>query len=190
MIERCAVIISSWIIRSEARKESERELYEYAVYSILLSLSPIVFTLTIGTIFGCVGRSICIMLPFTIIRKFSGGYHAKRATTCLFSSTLVLILCIILSFYVQCGWTLISLSVGATASLIHFSPIDNDNRLLSKEEKRCYKKSTIVITVLFLVIDILLFVSHMNTCAVCISIGLVLSACLQYPALFKRKNNL
>lgn len=186
MIEKCAVGITNWLIQSELKKESERELYEYAVYSVLLTMSPIFLAITVGFLFGCIWRSVLIILPFVAIRKFSGGYHAKRAVTCFVSSSLLLILCIILSFYIQCGWILMSFSAGATASLVCFSPIDNVNRLLNQEEKARYKKSTMLIAVLFLIIDLLLFIFHVYMGVVCISIGIIMSASLQFPVLFRR----
>lgn len=186
MIEKCAGRITNWLLQSEAIEESDQELYEYAVFSILLTVSPIFLAIFVGFLLGCVWRSVLIILPFVIIRKFSGGYHTRRAETCLIGSSLLLILCIVLSFYVQCGWTLMWVSVGATASLVYFSPIDNDNRLLSREEQISYKKSTIMIAVLFFCVDLLLFLFQLYIGAICISIGIIMSAGLQIPALFSK----
>lgn len=186
MIEKCTERIIDWLIRSEAIKESDQELYEYALYSVLLTISPIFLAIVIGFLFGCVWRSVLIILPFVIIRKFSGGYHASKGEICFVTSSLLLVLCIVLSFYVPCGWTLIGICVGATASLACFSPLDNDNRLLSEKEHICYKRITIVIAVLFLILDLLLYLFHLYTYATCISIGIILSAGLQYPTLFMK----
>ena len=41
MIEKCANTIADWLINCEVVKETDKELYSYAVYSILLSLSPL-----------------------------------------------------------------------------------------------------------------------------------------------------
>lgn len=185
-MQKCAKKITNWLIQSEVKTETERELYEYAVYSILLTVSPIFLSIFVGFLFGCVWQSILIILPFVIIRKFSGGYHAKRVATCFVSSSLLLILCIVLSFYIQWGWTVMGISIGAIVSLVYFSPIANDNRLLSREERTRYKKDTTIITILFFVVELLLSLFHLYTCATCISIGIIMSAGLQFPALFKR----
>lgn len=78
------------------------------------------------------------------------------------------------------------ISIGAIVSLVYFSPIANDNRLLSREERTRYKKDTTIITILFFVVELLLSLFHLYTCATCISIGMIMSAGLQFPALFKR----
>lgn len=109
------------------------------MYSILLSLSPLLLAIGFGIGMGCVGRSVMIIMPFVIIRKFSGGYHTKHAWSCLIWSCLLLVLCMVLSFHIKCGWVLALITVGAVRSLICFSPIDNENRVLSQEECGCYK---------------------------------------------------
>lgn len=157
MIEKCANSIADWLINCEVVKETDKELYSYAVYSILLSLSPLLLAIGFGIGMGCVGRSVMIIMPFVIIRKFSGGYHTKHAWSCLIWSCLLLVLCMVLSFHIKCGWVLALITVGAAVSLICFSPIDNENRVLSQEECGCYKMITTVLVIIFMLVDALLY---------------------------------
>lgn len=183
MIDKCTKKITDWLIRCDAVEKQDRLLYEYAVYSILLTLYPVILAIGIGILFGSARRSILIILPFSVIRKFSGGYHAKRAGTCLMSSSLLLLLCIVLTFYIKCGWILMGITAMAAVSLSCFSPLDNENRLLSREEHSCYKKITIMIVMSFVLADLLLFWFHLYLSVVCISIGIILSAGLQLPCI-------
>ena len=111
MIEKCANTIADWLINCEVVKETDKELYSYAVYSILLSLSTLLLAIGFGIGMGCVGRSVMIIMPFVIIRKFSGGYHTKHAWSCLIWSCLLLVLCMVLSFHIKCGWVLALITV-------------------------------------------------------------------------------
>lgn len=45
-------IIINWLIKSKAIKDDERELYEYALNSMVLLLSPAIISITIGCIMG------------------------------------------------------------------------------------------------------------------------------------------
>ena len=186
MIEKCANIIADWLISCNVVEETDKELYSYAVYSILLSLSPLALAIGFGICMGCVRRSITIIMPFVIIRKFSGGFHTKHAWSCLIWSCLLLLLCIVMSFYIKCGWGTALITVGAAVSLILNSPIDNVNRELGWEEYLRYKKITIVIVIIFMFTAVLLFECRLNTNSICISIGIVLSAGLQLPCIFKK----
>lgn len=185
MIKKCTGVIVDWLIKCSAVKEADKELYSYAVYSLLLTLSPLLFAIGVGLIMERVWQNIVIIIPFIIIRKFSGGYHAKHAAVCLVSSCLLLYLCTVLSLYLKCGWGLGFLTAAASVSLAAFSPIDSENRPLSQEEKTSYKRITIILVTIFLLVGALSFLVGLHTFAICISIGIMLSACLQIPSVLK-----
>lgn len=149
MIKKCTVKIADWLIGCNVISESDKELYEYAIYSIFLTASPIFLTAIIGFMFGAIGRSLLIILPFVVIRKYSGGYHTKTPMVCFVTSSLLLALCIALSFCIKCSWILICVTAGATISLGYFSPIDNENRVLSKEEHLYCKKKQCLLPLYF-----------------------------------------
>lgn len=186
MIEKCANVIADWLIKCEVIKETDKELYSYAVYSILLSVSPLLLAVGFGICTGCVRQSVMIIMPFMIIRKFSGGYHTKHAWSCLICSSLLLLVCILLSFYIKWGWALALITVGAAVSLIYCSPVDNENRVLTQEECERYKRITAVLVIIFMFADALFFVYQLYTYSICISIGIILSAGLQFPYIFRK----
>ncbi len=190
MMEKCANIIADWLISCKVVEETDKELYSYAVHSILLSLSPLALAIGFGICMGCVRQSVMIIMPFVIIRKFSGGYHTKHAWSCLLWSCLLLLLCITISFYIKCGWEIALVTVGAAVSLILNSPIDNVNRELDQEEHHRYKKITTVLVLVFALTTVLLFECRLYTYSLCISIGIVLSAGLQLPCIFKKVRQL
>ncbi len=70
IIEKCANIIADWLINCKVVEKTDKELYSYAVYSVLLSLSPLAIAIGFGICMGCVGQIITIIIPFAIIRKF------------------------------------------------------------------------------------------------------------------------
>ena len=149
-------------------------------------MSPIILTIFVGLILGAVGRSLLIILPFVAIRKYSGGYHTKTPGICFVASSLLLVLCIILSFYIECSGSLMWVTIGATVSLGYFSPIDNENRVLSIEECRYCKIKVVCVATLFLGVALLLYLFKLNVCAVSIMIGVLLSAGLQIPAIIAK----
>lgn len=182
-MEHCIGSIVTWLIRHDAIAEADRELYEYAVYSLLITLSPLFIITVIGGFMGMVKESILLILPFMVIRKFSGGFHAKHGWTCLIGSCTVLFLCVILASHITCNVVLTVVALGAVTSLCILSPIDSDNRRLSEEEKRRYKKVTCITAVIFAILYVLLYLAKLDTYAVCVAVGLVLPAGLQLPCI-------
>lgn len=179
-------IVVDWMIHNHAIHEEEKELYVFALDSAVMLVLPLLLGGAIGFLLGSPKHGIILVVPFMILRKFSGGYHAKKLWSCTLLSSLLLFLCITLSMKVQFGQTVIISTVLAAISLGIFSPVDSENRLLDSEEKRIYKRIVICCLIFFGFINIVLFVLNSYTYMVTLSIGIQLSAALQIPYIVKR----
>lgn len=82
--------ITAWLIKCEVVEKADRELYEYAIHSLWLNVAPIILVLVYGIAMQKVYQSILFIIPFLSIRKYSGGFHAKREVTCFIISSVVL----------------------------------------------------------------------------------------------------
>ena len=71
--------IADWLILQKAITTDERELYAYAVHCLFSLLYPIVVASVIGAFLGMITEAIAMIMPFILIRKFSGGYHAEAS---------------------------------------------------------------------------------------------------------------
>ena len=181
----CTCKIVEWLINHDAIKSEDKELYEYALYSLWLLATPLFLAIIIGGCLGGVKEGIIIVIPFMLIRKFSGGYHAKHLWICLIGSTILLSLCILMSFYLECDWKLAGITIIAGIGMGYFSPIDHENKRLNDKEKKLYKKATIILVGMSW-IALLLQLLGKETWAVCISIGIMMTAGLQYPVVLKK----
>lgn len=183
MIARCSETIITWLIKQDAIKVEDKALYEYAVYSLLLTFSPLILILVFGFLMGKVKESALLILPFMLLRKFSGGFHAKHDWTCLIGSCGLLFLCVYAASNITCSVALSVVTFGAVIVLCLCSPIDSENRRLALDEKKKYKLVTCMIAVIFAMVFVLLMLIKADTYAVCIAIGLILSAGLQLPCI-------
>lgn len=78
-MEKCTDTVVNWMIRCNAINEADKELYKYALYSFFLLVSPLILAGVIGFGLGSVKHGVALIFPFVVLRKFSGGYHAKFA---------------------------------------------------------------------------------------------------------------
>lgn len=182
----CTDKVTDWLIRCEVINESEKELYQYALYSAILQIIPLLFSGGISFCFGSMRCGIIMILPFMILRKYSGGFHAKRLWSCLIGSSLLLILCIFLCMRLFYSEALFFITAASAISLIQFSPIENNNRKLELVEKRQYKKITMISVIAFFVVAIILLWMDKDRDAICLFIGIQLTAALQIPCLLKK----
>ena len=182
IISKCLAI---WLIKKEVISQEEKELYEYAIYSFILTILPVIMVMIIGTFMNRLIESIFIIIPFMFIRKYSGGYHAKHSWVCMISSCGILFICVYVVAHIQYYIWINFILVAAVMGLITFSPIDSENRRLDMLEKRIYKTRT-VYTVLAFTMLYGIFLLLNKTYAICIMEGLVLTACLQIPCVIIR----
>lgn len=178
--------IITLLIESGVIEVSDRELYEYAIHSLWLSVAPLLLALAFGILMGTPWEAVLMILPFMAIRKFSGGYHAKRESTCLIVSSLLIVLCIYGAAHLEYSAVLSICLMLAGISLITFSPIDSENRRLDADEKNRYKVITAVMATIFTVLHLALLVLGLRSAAVCIAVGMILSAGLQIPCVVMR----
>ncbi len=172
-----------WLVKHNAIKPSDRELYEYAIYSFLLSMIPLAIFLIVSGIIGLFQEGILIIFPFMIIRKFSGGYHAKHAYVCLLISTVLLSICLFVATHITIGWILHAVLGVAGISLMINSPIDSENKKLVEGEIKQYKHIIYLVVAIIVMLYAILSVFRMEKYSICIAVSLILSALLQLPCI-------
>lgn len=175
--------LSKWLYVQGAIEERDMELYEYGAYVLFINVSPLLLSLIIGSIMGLTINGLIFIIPFILIRKFSGGVHAKRADVCFVLSVVIISLGIYLTKEIILGIPLHIIMICSAISLILLSPIDSENRRLSVKEKRIYRNIASGLTSLFSIIYVTLCIVEKDHYAVCIALGVVLSAGLQVACL-------
>lgn len=183
MISNCAKVITNWLENNGAISHEDYELYYYASYSLLITMLPMCLALVVGGIMGKPSNTLLVILPFMVIRKYSGGYHAKKAGVCMLFS--VIILCVFTWISSRAVWNkwLILILLVSVLSLVFFSPMESVNKALSNTEKRRYKKITMCLLGGLLLLILALEGMGISKAATYISIGVILSASLQVPCL-------
>lgn len=186
MLESISKNCAEWLYQSGVIYFREKEVYSYATYCILTTLSPFLISILVGTIMGMLTECIVMTLPFLFERKFAGGYHAKYAWLCTIESNLLVGIALYLTAQCSCNLKLNIVTIMATLSLAVFSPIDSENRRLESEEKKICKIGAITSAAFFdLIFWILQFVGETHYSKY-IAMGIILSALLQTPVILGR----
>ena len=103
-MEYISRVLSGWLAQQNAIEPDDRGLYEYAMYSFLVSVMPLVIFLIASGIVGMLPEGVLIIIPFMVIRKFSGGYHAKHAYICMTISLGLLVSSFYVVIHSECSW--------------------------------------------------------------------------------------
>lgn len=191
MMHKIADATANWLVKANAIKSEDRELYSYAMYSFLFAVAPLMLTMVIGILMNMFFESVLFILPFVIIRKFSGGFHLKFPTVCIFVSTGIIIsfLCLI-KLVLNHGvyWPVMTATVLCAVQLFIKSPIDSEARKLSEREVVVFGIIARCFVVLALALVTILALSQEYAIAVPICFGVILSGVLQLPCYFESKN--
>ncbi|MGN0160315.1 MAG: accessory gene regulator B family protein [Lachnospiraceae bacterium] len=174
-----------WLIKQDAIREDDRELYEYALYSSLLLISPLLLSVTVAYVMGNAFNGIVTILPFMTIRKYSGGFHSDRIEKCILESAILVSITIWTSLNLDFGWWTIISIIMAEMWLCIFSPIDSDSKKLSLDEKKSYRKTVLIQIAFYDMAIITLCLFRIHRYALCLSLGIVLSAVMQVPCILK-----
>ena len=83
--------IVDWIIGQKVISPTQRELYEYAVQCFFVTAIPFVISVLLSILLHMLAACVCFTLAFMLIRKFGGGYHAKRTWVCMISSSVAMV---------------------------------------------------------------------------------------------------
>lgn len=178
--------LSGWLVQQDAIESGDRELYEYAMYSFMISIMPLVIFLIASGVIGMLTEGLLIVIPFMVTRKFSGGYHARHAYTCMIISLGLLVSSFYVVIHAECSWIFHMLAVISGLSVIINSPIDSENKKLEKDEINQYRRTTCLLIIITISVYSVLVALNQGHFAVCLAVSLVLTAILQLPCIVQR----
>lgn len=192
MIKVLSSKIVGWLLNAGTVSQEDKELYEYAAYSFLFSMMPLCLVIIIGSVFGIPVESIFMILPFMLIRKFSGGFHLKSSKLCFFLSTILLIAALALVKYAIAVDISEEFLVIATLSAIQIfacSTVDSKERALCEKERAVFGKIAKISVIIFLTIGFLLYVLGMVRFAIPMWMGIIITELLRLPCVYKIKSH-
>ena len=133
-----------------------------------------------------------MVVPFILLRKFSGGFHLHSPIVCLFSSVTLLFLSLLAIQFVLQAKLYVVYSVLVLFSVLFIfilSPIDSEARKLSDKERKVFGQVARLISLLVCFIYSLLLVFSKYQLAIPLGAGLLITALLQAPCLFHLNKN-
>lgn len=190
MIRFVSSALTAWLVREKAILSEDTQLYAYAAYSLIWGLLPVIISLLLGVLFGLVIESLVLVLPFILLRKFSGGFHLKSPALCLLCSTTLLsgaLLAIKELLNIPDPTLLTPFVLLAVLSLWVHSPISSVWKKLSCKEIRIFRTVARSIAFLCLTGHLLMAFTQQFTISIPLGVGTILTALLQMPCILKHQ---
>lgn len=188
-MQKLSETISKWLAYEGVIPHSDTNLYSYALRSLLFGLAPIGVCALWGALFDCMLESAIMLVPFIVIRKFSGGFHFQTQGLCLVVSSVMLGGAVTILRWlqqIQLQWPLSVFVVLSVISISIQSPITSPARPLSQNERKVFRWIAISIAFFMLCLYMILIYLGQWRWAVPIGVGITVPAFLQLPCALKR----
>ena len=151
--------LSLYLSENQNISKDDEELYEYAAKVIIHGIINFVITILIGIFFGMLKECVCFFITFFVLRKFTGGIHAKKYINCLSSSGILISISLyIIKICVKYDFNsifFVGIIILSSFALIILSPLENQNKPLSNYEIKVYKLILTILLFSFLISSIL-----------------------------------
>lgn len=166
-------------IRYEVIEEEERETYIVATSLLLFSFLTWGTLIIMGILFKQLMGCIIFLVFHLPIRIFAGGFHQKTRTRCYAQSCVIFLLLLygaktgLYTWIVENWIALITISF---LTIWVLSPVEADNKPLSKEEHQKYRFIARVLLILETVIEAIFLCSQQYYMLYYSSISIILAA--------------
>lgn len=162
-INKCLDIIKN---NNDNLSKKELDKMKYGLEGLYLTITKLIFILTLSIILGIFKETILLLIIFNGIRFTSFGVHAKRSIDCLISSTLFFIifplLCVHLTIPLIIKYILF---IPIIVIIGIFAPSDTIKRPIRSKKKRIiYKISSIIISIIYMFLSIYIKDSVVSNC--------------------------
>lgn len=149
MFNNITALITDKLINLNTIKSEDREIYEFGIQHIFITILNITTVIIIGLLTQSLKIAVCFVLSFIPLRIFAGGFHFRTPLRCyIFSScfvaaVLLAMRCFNVPLLIYCFLYCI-----ASVVILFFAPVEDPNKPLDQTENRVYKKRTTVIWIL------------------------------------------
>lgn len=144
--------------------ESEEDVYYFGLECLFIKLIHYSSYILIGAFLRMLIPMLISAMVLISLRRKSGGFHARTRSGCYLISCFVVVVVCLLDKVVFPLWLGAVTILGANVIIFAFAPIENENRILDYDEKKKFRKQTLMILALA---DVAIIISHKNHIEVC-----------------------
>lgn len=138
--------------------ESERDLYVYGYTLVAEKLVIFLVTMFIAIVFNALLEVLLLCITFVPLREYTGGYHANSRIGCNLLSAIYIIVALLGIKYLPMVIHISQYILGefvCAAIIFRYAPVATDKREISESENRFFRKMTLSILAIELILGII-----------------------------------
>lgn len=172
-------------------KKEDRDIIIYGLMSGIKLLLNIVTTIILGAIFGLILESLIFLIFFSLIRSYTGGYHAERTLSCYIFSSLVIVAVLLAIRFTPQMYILflnIVIMIIAIPIILKFAPVDALLKPLDNIERKHFRKKGIINLFIECILVFIFYAFKQYKFSYIITLGILVSALLIIIQIIINKN--
>lgn len=170
----------------------DKEVITYGLFFLVFNAYCFALSIIVGFIFQLVVESIVFFFSFLFIKRYAGGYHAKKEWICLIISSLGIIAAISIIYFSRANLSLVKtiLVFSAIQSTIIclLSPLEAQDRPLDKVDVKKYKKYSLIRTIIAFIVVVVLYCFNCFLLATSIIVALIFEGALIILGYIQKRN--
>lgn len=132
--------ITDFLLRKKTIRNEEKDIYVYGVELIISSIINLLICLIISLLFEDFANGLVFFISFSSLRRFTGGFHSKSFLRCNIIFAVIVVIALSINRYLSDVFDYAVFSVLLTVFtlliIVLFSPVYNDNKKLTEQERK------------------------------------------------------
>lgn len=169
MFAKLANFITIKLLNHNLINVEQYEICRFGIQQGATMMLNAVTIISIGVILNEIWQAVLFMLFYVPLRSNAGGYHAKTALRCYFYSIVIMIAVLLaIKYLILSNFICIIMLIFSSGVILILSPVEDKNKLLDDVERVVYRKRTLIITVLEILVFLMCLIFELDKVSLCI----------------------
>lgn len=151
MFEKQSEKIVNILIENNKIELEQKEIIKYGIHAFLSIVINTLLLICVGMILNMLLEATVLLLGFSCLRSYAGGYHCKTEMGCLILSNCIFAMILVISVLTpddvrENVWLLV-LSIGVVI-MVRFAPVESEHKQLDATEFSVYKKRVRILLII------------------------------------------
>ena len=161
MMELVTSKILQGMLKNQYIEEEDLEIYEYGLQILFLKLIHTCSIFIIGLLLGIVKEIVIFMICYSLLRTYTGGFHAKTSMRCIFISLMMVLFIWITLYRISDDVMFVGNIISSIVILLN-SPVISDDVMAEEDEIEHNKRRSGQIVFVLFVSTIFFLILHVD----------------------------
>lgn len=178
------------LLRKKMIEQEDYEIYLFGLSQLLVTLLDLITCVAIGIIFHSLLQTILFLVAFMLLRSCAGGYHASTPLRCYLLTVCMITVVVATLKYIEWNvWILLGMLIGAGVIILLLAPVDTENKPIDGVEYVYFRKMTIRVLFIEVLLAIVCIVFRFRDGAESIVVAMVVLAVALCCEISKKERN-